>query len=64
MTLETRLRCSLCGHEDERPWTQVVLGERCPRCATGRLIQADVRLTTAEDPRELDASPAQAQGGG
>lgn len=38
------LRCSLCGHEETRPWTQVVLGERCPRCATGRLLQVDVRL--------------------
>lgn len=41
------LRCSLCGHEETRPWTQVVLGERCPRCATGRLIQVDVRLVDA-----------------
>ncbi len=54
MTLDAHLRCSLCGHEETRPWTQVVLGERCPRCATGRLIEVDVRLT----------SPAQAPGEG
>lgn len=36
---EVRLRCTVCGYEEMRPWTAVTWGERCPRCMTGRLLR-------------------------
>jgi DNA-directed RNA polymerase subunit RPC12/RpoP len=45
------LRCSFCGHEEWRPWTEATDRERCPRCTTGRMLRADPRLGEGVRPR-------------